>query len=304
MPATFKSESSRTHSRESSLVSLLSGWAQQGVQSFFASQRILVDLAMRQNASLMSSLRQQLSDPNHSPSAVLGEVTAEGVENFIEGQTILLELGHKQNEILMNGVKERVGEWPPAQAVIDLLQRSVETFIDMQQEFLKIAGKQSHSWVEAAKAGKPYQSEHVVELARAAMENFVKAQKHFMDVIADETAKATGGKHSNGVKKTKQTELSQLARQATETFIDAQRKLVDVAGRQMNANVKSAGKTLELLRPFPFLPLAELTREGVKSYVDAQKELMDVMVKQGEHKGAHKAEHRAKRPSKRHAHAA
>jgi hypothetical protein len=156
----------------------------------------------------------------------------------------------------MTGVKERVGDSPAAQAAADLLRRSVETFIDMQQEFLKIAGKQTHTWVESAKAGKLYQGEHVVELAREAMENFVKAQKHFMDVIAEETAKATGGKHSNGAKKLKKTELAQLARQATESFIEAQKKLVDVAGRQMNASVKTAGKTLELLRPFPFLPLA------------------------------------------------
>jgi hypothetical protein len=99
--------------------------------------------------------------------------------------------------------------------------------------------------------------------------------------------------------------LSQLARHATESFIDAQRKLVDVAGRQMNASVKSAGKTMELLRPFPFLPLAELTREGVKSYVNAQRELMDVMVKPGfEPKRAHKVEPRAKRSAKKHAAAA
>jgi hypothetical protein len=272
------------------------------VQSFFATQRILLDLAMRQNASLMHSLRQQLSDVNHSPTAILSEVTAEGVSNFIEGQRVLLELGQKQNEILMNGVKERVGEWPAAEAVTDLLRRSVETFVHMQEEFLKIAGKQTHAWVESAKAGKPFQGEQLVELASEAMDNFVKAQKHFMDVIAEETAKATGGKHTNGVKKAKKTELSQLARHATETFIDAQRKLVDVAGRQMNANVKTAGKTLELLRPFPFLPLAELTREGVKSYVDAQKELMEVMVKpNGDHKPARKVAHHAKRSPKKHA---
>ena len=88
----------------------------------------------------------------------------------------------------------------------------------MQQEFLKIAGKQTHTWVEAAKAGKPYQTEHLAELAREGMENFVKAQKQFMDVIAEETAKATGAKHSNGVKKIKKTELAALARQATESF--------------------------------------------------------------------------------------
>jgi len=304
MPTAVKSESSRTHSRESSFVSLLSGWAQQGVQGFFATQRILLDLAMRQNASLMHSLRQQMSDPDHSPTAILSEVAAEGVSNFIEGQRILLELGQQQNEILLSGVKERVGDWPAAQAVTDLLRRSVETFIHMQQEYLKIAGKQTHSWVEAAKAGKPYQPEHLVDLARESMESFVKAQKHFMDVIAEETAKATGAKHTNGAKKLKKTELAQLARKATESFIDAQKKLVDVAGNQMNASVKTAGKTLELLRPFPFLPLAELTREGVKSYVDAQKELMEVIKPGGEHKREHKVERHAKRSPKKAAAAA
>jgi hypothetical protein len=296
MPATERTESSRVHGRESSFVALLTGWAQQGVQSFFATQRILLDLAMRQNASIMHSVRQQLSDPHHSPAAILGEVAGDGVTNFIEGQKVLLELGQKQNEILMTGVKERVGDWPAAQAVTDLVRRSVETFVEMQQEFLKIAGKQTHTWLEAAKAGKPYQSEDLVELAREGMEKFIKAQKQFMDLIAEETAKATGAKHMNGAKKAKKTEVSALARQATESFIDAQKKLVDLAGRQMNTSVKTAGKALELLKPFPFVPLGELTREGVKSYVDAQRALMDVVVRPAvEHKRASTGKHPAKR---------
>jgi len=293
MPVTSKTETSRTHPRESSFVSILSGWAQQGVQSFFATQRILLDLAMRQNANVMQTLRQQLTDPHHSPTALLSEVAGEGMTNFLEGQKVLLDLGKQQNEILMAGVKERVGDSPAARATTELLQRSVETFIHMQEEFLKIAGKQTHTWVEAAKAGHPFHGEPLVDLAREGMENFVKAQKHFLDVIVEETARATGSKKTNGVdKKVKKTELSELARQATESFIDAQKKLVDVAGKQVNANVKTAGKSLELLRPFPFVPLAELTREGVKSYVDAQKALMDVVAKPvSEHKHAGKPAH-------------
>jgi hypothetical protein len=285
MPAAERHESSRAHHRETSFVSLLTGWAQQGVQSFFATQRILLDLAMRQNASIMHSVRQQLSDPHHSPTAILGEVAGDGINNFIEGQKALLELGQKQNEILMAGVQERIGDWPAAQAVTDLLRRSVDTFVEMQREYLKIAAKQTQTWLEAAKAGKPYQAEELIELAREGMEKFVAAQKQFMDVIADETAKATGAKRVNGPKKTKKVELSVLARQATESFIDAQKKLVDLAGQQMNTNVNAAGKALDLLKPFPFVPLAELTREGVKSYVDAQRAIMDVMVRPGvEHK--------------------
>jgi len=221
------------------------------VQSFFATQRILLDLAMRHNSNVMHALRQQLTDPHHSPTAILSEVAGEGMSNFIEGQKVLLDLGKQQNEILMAGVKERIGDWPAAHAMTDLLRRSVETFIHMQEEFLKIAGKQTHTWVEAAKAGKPYESEHLVNLAREGMENFVKAQKQFLDVIAEETTKAAGGKKANGEKKTKKTELSALARQATESFIDAQKKLVDVAGKHMNAGVKTRARLWNCYGRFP-----------------------------------------------------
>ena len=294
--AAVKHESPRTHPGESSVVSLLSGWAQQGAQTLFATQRILIDLAMRQNASVMHAIRQQLSDPLHSPTAILSEVAGEGMTSFLEGHKVLLDLGKQQNEILMNGVKERVGDCPRRHAMVDLFRRSVDTFIHMQEEFLKIAGKQTHTWVDAAKAGKPYQPEQFVDVAREGMENFVKAQKQFLDVIAEETAKAKSGRHPNGAKKMKQTELSELARKATDSFIEAQKRLVEVAGRQVNANVKTAGKAMELLRPFPSLPLSELTREAVKSYVDAQKALMDVMVKPTNGAKTPKAERRVRKP--------
>ena len=280
MPAAVKNESTRTHQKESSMFSLLSGWAQQGAQTLFATQRILIDLAMKQNASVMHAIREQLSDPTYSPTALLGEIAGEGMTNFLEGQKVLLDLGREQHDLLLTGVKERVGQWPVATAMADLLQRSVDTFIEMQEEYLKIADKQTHTWVEAAKSGKPYQAEHLVDLAREGMENFVKAQKKFLDVVAEETAKATSGRHPTGAaKKMKHTELQELAQQATDSFMEAQKRLVDLAGKQISANLKTAGKTMELLRPFPFLPVNELTREAVKSYVDAQKALMDVVVK-------------------------
>jgi len=286
-----------THAKDSSMVSLLSGWVQQGAQAFFATQRIFLDLAMRQNANLMNALREQVLDPHHSPSAILGEMAGTGMTNFIEGQKVLLELGKEQNEILMAGIRERVGDCPRRIAAIELLRRSVETFIHMQEEFLKIAGKHSHTWVEAAKAGKPYQPEHVIGLAREGMENFVKTQKRFLDVITEETSSAVSGKRTDGAKKMKKTELAEIARKATESFIEAQKRLVDVAGRQMDANVKTAGKALDLIQPLAFPRLGELTREAVKSYVDAQRALMDVIVKPTNgHKPAAKRERHAKRP--------
>lgn len=299
--AATKHESPRVHPKESSVFTLLSGWAQQGAQTLFATQRILIDLAMRQNASVMHAVRQQLSDPLHSPTAILSEVAGEGMSNFLEGQKVLLELGKEQNDLLMTGVKERVGDSPQGHAMVDLLRRSVDIFIGMQQEFLKIAGKQTDHWVDAAKAGKPYQPEQLIDVARESMGNFVKAQKEFLDVISEETARATGVKNANGGgKRTKQTDLAELAQKSTEAFIEAQKRLVEVAGRQITTNVHTATKTMDLLQPFPSLPLNELTREAVKSYVDAQKALMDVVVKHPHgNKTPAGAEGYAKRPVKR-----
>jgi len=286
---------------ETSLATTISDWAQQGVHSFFATQRILLDLAMRQNANVMHALRRRFTDPHHSPVAVLGELAGEGLNNFIEGQKILLDLGKQQNQILMKGLKERVAESPAAQNLTDVLGRSVETFLEMQEEFLKVASKQTHNWREAAKAGKPFETSPLTHLAREAMQNFVKAQKEFLDLISKETGKAGGGhRKTAAVKKIKKTEITELVRQATESFIHAQRKLVDVAGKQVNANVKSAGTALELLKPFPLVPFAEVTREVVKSYVEAQKALIEAAVKPVR---AHKPEHRiARRRIKKAAH--
>lgn len=251
---------------------------------------------MRQNANVMNVLRQQLADPLHSPTTLISETAGEGVENFLKGQKVLLELGKQQNEILMGSLKERIGDCPRRHAAIDMLRRSVDTFIEMQEEFLKLAGKQNHIWVEAAKARKPYQPEHLVDLAREGMENFVKAQKRYLDVIAEETAHAMNGKAADG-RKAKKTELAEVARKATESFIDAQKKLVDVASQQVTGNVNYVGKVLEMVPALPIVPFGDLAREGVKSYVEAQRALMDaIMHPTNGHEAGAKAERHVKRP--------
>lgn len=290
MPINVKGETPRMHARESSFMSIMAGWAEQGVQSIFATQRILLDLAMRQNETVMHTLKEQLNDPEFCPAAIVSEAAGDGISNFIAGQKLLLELAKQQHEILMEGVKERVGGWPVAQAMTSLLQRSVETFLHMQQEFLVSAGRQTHSWTESAKEGKILEYEHLLVVAREGLENFMKTQKRFVDVISEEAANAKSGET---VHKMKKTELAELARQATESYIEAQKGLIDLAGKQVNANVKTAGNAAKLLQPFPFVPFAEMTKEGVKSYVDAQKALMNTVVKPAA------AEHKAAKPAPR-----
>jgi hypothetical protein len=273
MPAHTKREPMTEHARPSTFFSLLTGWVQQGVESFFATQRILMDVAMRQNATAMKALREGLSDPEHSPMALLTELAMQGTASFVEAQKILLNLVQKENEIVTTGVRDRVGGFPPAVAMTELLRRSVDTYVAMQEEFLELASKHTKGWLEP-KGGRP----DVVETARAAMETFVETQKKFLDVIADETERLTTGKPLPT--KTKKTEVAKLAHDAANAYIEAQKKLLDVAGRQMNVNMKAMSQAMETITPFR-LPLANLTGEGVKSFVDAEKALIDSMMKRG-----------------------
>ena len=277
-----------THVHPSSFLTLVSGWVQQGVENLFATERVLVDLAMRKSSDAMKSLREGVSAPEHSPVAILNELAVEGTSSFIEAQRILLNLAQHENEIVMGGVKERVSTSVPATATTDLVRRTIDTFIDMHREFLKITSKQTLDWLEQARKGK-YGGAHAVDLAREAMGNFVDAQKKFLDVIAQETTRLTSGKSEKAEKVVKKTELAKLARDASNAFIEMQKKMLDIAGQQMNVNLKAATRALEVIKPFRLLPMANITGEGVKRFVDAEKAMIDSMIK------PRGTEHRVKR---------
>jgi hypothetical protein len=265
-------------SRSSSLISLMLGWAQQGVDSFLATQRILLEFAARKNASLMKSLREGVSDPDNAPAAILTELAVEATANFTEAQRILLNLAQEENNLVATGVKERVAAFPPAVALTDRLHRGFDTFVEMQQDFLTLASKHVQERLQPPKAGREKEVAGLVDIAREAMDNFVRAQKKFLEIVVQEGAKSKAGKEETGKKK---TELSKLAREAADSFIEAQKKLLDLAGQQVNVNLQTASRAVDMATSYrPGLPIPNLlTTERVKNFVDAEKALVDSVMK-------------------------
>jgi hypothetical protein len=289
--------------RESSFINLMSGWVQQGVENFFATQRILVDLAMRQNGTVIDVLREKLTAPDFRPVAVVKEFAGEGLSNFIEGQKLILGLAQKESEILATGFKERVGGFAVTDALVDTIRRSVDTFVEMQLDYLKSASKHVHGRLAAVKAGEMYEGDSVVDLAREGLEQFVQAQKKFLHVIAEETSKATGGREVP-VSKAKKTELTALAQEAADSFIDAQKKLMDVAARQVHVILKAAGTAAKMVPAVPYRDIPDLTREGFRSFVEAEKAVIESVtrrpeVKKAPVKGARRVKRTARIPKPR-----
>ncbi len=275
---------SATRERPSSFVSLLSGWVQQGIESFFATQRILVDLAMRQNTNAIKSIRQGISeseaDAKDTPMKIIKELAVEGTANYIEAQRILLNLAQQENEIVMNGVTERVGDYSGAIKMTNVVRRSIATFIEMQQRFLTHASKRTQALIQETDDTKIKDSNILVGLASDAMDQFIAAQKEFLDVLSEETVE--NGKKQY-IKKADREELSKLAREAADSFINAQKKLLDLVGQQVNVNTQAASRALDLKMPIRFMPVADIAGESVKSFVDAEKALVDSMMKTRAH---------------------
>jgi hypothetical protein len=264
---------------------MLAGWLRQGTESFFASQRILMDLVMRQNAHTFSAFQERMVEARDIASTAVTEMAGEGISNFIAAQRVLLHLAQRQNEILTTVVQERAGTWAPVVAVTDLVSRGVDTVIGMQQHFLTMAARQADEWIDAAKSGEPFEGIHLTDLARESVETFVRSQKKFLDVLAEETAVATG-KDSNGkAHSSKKTQLTELARQSAEAYIDAQKKLLDVATQQLKVNAKTASDAIAAMNPLPVDTVVDIAKNAVDGFVETQNAWLDLMLKP-QHKAA------------------
>ena len=305
MPAKVNPEPVSTRHQATSPFSLVSEWARQGTQSFFATQRILLDLVMRQNANTMTAIRERLAQVRTVPVEAVTEMAGEGVSNMIAAERVLLHLAQRENEILAGAVQERVGNSPPATAVTNAIRRSIDNLVDMQLHFLTIAAKQADLWMDSAKTGKPFDGKALPEVVRESIETFVRAQKKFLDVIADETTNWTEGvaNHKTGRK----TELTELARDASEAYIDAQKKVLDVVAQQGEVNLKTARSIFDVLNPIQPAILKEFSRNTVESFVNAEKALLDIVYRPSrtaEEHHAPKGPARQKRTAKRHSAAA
>jgi hypothetical protein len=277
MRANARVEVAITEPRMSPL-KMISGMARQGAESFFASQKILLDLIMRQNSMTVNAIRKGLAFKPISTTP-LTEFAGEGASNLIAAQRILLGLAHQQNEIIMTGVRERVGNTSAGAAMIELLRRGVDNFIEMQQHLLTLAAKQTDAVLDSARTGEPYEGKTLQEVARDALDNVVKSQKKFLDIVAEEVVRATEKSKVGGGAGEERTEMTELAHRASASMIDAQKKLLDVAGHQIDSTIKVAGAVVDMVPSVPRINIAHLTRDTILSFVEAQKALLDVMAR-------------------------
>lgn len=257
----------------------VAGWVRQGVDSFMAAQKILLDLTAQQNALVIGMLRERLSAPPR-PDVAIAKIADKGVKNLSAAGKIMLDLAANETELIMDGVKAVVPLPFGAGTVAEVLRHRLVTLVDLQKRLLAAAADQVHEAAESYEEGKGLVAvgASAATLARKGIETFVETEKEFLDLaVKDVGAGTKAGAEERKPARDRYKTLTELAREGGEKYLEAQKKLLNLAIEEMEA-VGKAGRA-ESAHAGEQTTWGELTEKGVRNFATAQKSLMDLVVK-------------------------
>jgi hypothetical protein len=256
--------------------STLAGWARQGLESFVATQKILLDLAAQQNSLALGFVRERMNFSPLRPLTAIVDLAGQGLANFVAAQKILLDLAAEENGLMLQGVRDGLGLTGTPALMTDAIREGVDEFVGMQKKFLDMVDAQAQAAVGVITEGKPYEGKSVAEVTRQGLENFVHTQKKFLELVTDAANYGKGGQKA--LKPVAHRKVSTTVQEGVDKFVDAQKKLLDVAAKQIEGAMKT---TEEMMRPSPepSTTVGEFARRGVENFINAQKSLLDVAMK-------------------------
>jgi len=258
----------------------LVGWARQGIESFVAAQKIVLDLAAQENALLFGMAREHLGKPAFRPDAMLAGVADKGVKNFTTAGKILLDLAAGETALVVDGVKDGLRLPAAAGAAADLVRHRIDTLVGMQRRLLDAAAEETHAVAESYREGQGLLAgAKVANLARRGIEAFVESEKKFLDLAAHEVSAATNGSKPQGKPRERMEVLTKLAREGAEKYMDAQKRLLELAIEQLETVSKVKDVRKATLRKPLQRSWGELTEKSVKNLVAAEKSLLDLAIK-------------------------
>lgn len=212
--------------------------------------------------------------PNNSIPDLIGEWVRQGTEGFIATQKILLDLAAQQNALALTVLRERLGQFSPApsKAAIDLAGKGITNFMEAQKVLLDIAAHQNrivNEGLKPALAGT--RVEGLSEVVHHGLDNFLTAQKEFLDFCEIEVEGAVKDMHHGKGFDTHR--LVSLAREGMHDFIHSQKRFLDIVEKNLIAKKEpvehKAGESKAV-------DVFEMAKQSVDAFVKAQERLLDL----------------------------
>ncbi len=258
----------------------LMGWARQGIESFVAAQKIVLDLAAQENSLVFGVVREQFGKPLFRPGETLAEIADNGIKNATTAGKILLDLAAGEAALVVDSVKEGLPLPVPAAATVEVVRHRLDTLVGMQKRLLDVAAGETHAVAESYRQGQGLMAgAKVAEMARRGIEAFVDSEKKFLDLATHEVSAATNGSKPHAKPRERMEVLTKLARVGAERYMEAQKGLLELAIEQFETISKASGERKAAIRKPLQRSWGELTETSVKNLVAAEKSLLNLAMK-------------------------
>ncbi len=171
--------------------------AQKSVEKLVEMQKLMIDMAVQQNAVAMKVVKDALGMVGAAPAAAVVDLARQGVEAFLGAQKGILDLATRQTAVAIGAVKEQ-GDMAASKVrstVADAVKEVSERFLAGQKLVLDFAAKQNEIAVQAINqqaAGPGGQA--FANSVRQGVDALVETQKQLIDLASKplkvKTAKA------------------------------------------------------------------------------------------------------------------
>ena len=216
-----------------------------------------------------------------SITGMIGEWIRQGTDGFIATQKILLDLAAQQNALALTVLRERLGFAPAgSKTLADFTStgiKNMKNLMEAERVILDIVARQSSIVSEGfMPAVKGTAAEGLAEVVRQGMDNFVGAQKQFIDILE---AQAEGAMTDFGEGKRFDTgRLSEFARDGMRNFLQSQKRFLDIVEEQLTVSKQPAGEGAE--NGQQSVDIFETAKKSVNAFIDAQQRLLDLASQQ------------------------
>ena len=132
-------------------VAALTEMAGEGLSNFIAAQRVLLQLAQRQNDLLLTGVAERTDGVK--PAGAMAELLRRGIDTFIEMQQHFLTMAAKQADVWIDNAKD--GKPFDGKGMPEIAREAMETFIRSQKKFLDAVAEET-AYATGAKNGKEH----------------------------------------------------------------------------------------------------------------------------------------------------
>ena len=255
--------------------SLFADVLRQGVDTFAAYQKMLVDVAAQNSGTLLGWVEESLARPA-APGMI--ELAARSTRAFLESQRIMLDLAVQQSrsglvmlqKVMTDDQNEAMREFR------GMLEEAAAAFVSAQKRLLDFAGEQAEIILKGAGEANAAGASALAQMARLSAQAIAAfPAKQFLDTTSKqmEDASERVKRHFEALYSgALNPEFVDRSRQSFQNYITLQQKLTEQATLLMQdwSRAWQSGSSFQ-----PEVTFADLARSGMESYVRTQQDLLE-----------------------------